>query len=161
MKKITFSVVILLACAMLASSQEKPSTYRPEADAKAELKDAILNAKAEKKHVLIQIGGNWCPWCIKFHQFATTEPKVDSIIKADYVNLLLNYSRENKNLDILESFQFPQRFGFPVFVVLDGDGKLLHTQDSGLLELDKGYSVKKVSTFLKNWNVAALDPKNY
>ena len=161
MKKITFSVVILLACAMLASSQEKPSTYRPEADAMAELKDAILNAKAEKKHVLIQIGGNWCPWCIKFHQFATTEPKVDSIIKADYVYLLLNYSRENKNLDILESFQFPQRFGFPVFVVLDGDGKLLHTQDSGLLELDKGYSVKKVSTFLKNWNVAALDPKNY
>ena len=161
MKKITFSIVILLACAMLASSQEKPSTYRPEADAMAELKDAILNAKAEKKHVLIQIGGNWCPWCIKFHQFATTEPKVDSIIKADYVYLLLNYSRENKNLDILESFQFPQRFGFPVFVVLDGDGKLLHTQDSGLLELDKGYSVKKVSTFLKNWNVAALDPKNY
>jgi hypothetical protein len=32
----------------------------------------------------------------------------------------------------------PQRFGFPVFVIIDGDGNVLHTQDSALLEQGKG-----------------------
>lgn len=156
-----FILLCLGLFSMLVFSQEHSQVYNPDANAKEDIKAAVARAKVENKHVLIQIGGNWCPWCIKFHQFATTDPKVDSLIKADYVYLLLNYSRENKNLDILKSLQYPQRFGFPVFVVLDGEGKQLHTQDSGLLELDKGYSTKKVATFLKNWNFAALEPSNY
>lgn len=158
-KSLLTSVLLILAVVVFA--QEKVTIYNPNADAKADLKKAIAKAKAENKHVLIQVGGNWCPWCVKFHKFATTEPKVDSIIKADYVFMLLNYSKENKNLDVLKTLQNPQRFGYPVFVILDGNGKLLHTQDSGYLEQDKGYDPKKVSTFLKGWNVKALDPKNY
>ena len=159
LKSIITGLLVLLSA--ITFSQDQTKLYKPDADAKAELKSSIAKAKAESKHVLIQLGGNWCPWCIKFHQFATTEAKVDSIIKADYIYMLLNYSKENKNLDVLKSLQNPQRFGYPVFVILDGNGKLLHTQDSGLLELDKGYDARKVITFLKGWNVAALDPKSY
>ena len=152
---------VLLILAVVAFAQEKANVYNPNADAKADLKKAIAKAKAENKHVLIQVGGNWCPWCIKFHKLATSDAKIDSTIKADYVYMLLNYSKENKNLDVLKTLQNPQRFGYPVFVILDGNGKLLHTQDSGLLEQDKGYDPRKVLTFLKGWNVKALDPKNY
>lgn len=158
MKKSIFTSILILA-AIVVFAQEKP--YNPTADAKADIKNAIAKAKAENKHVLIQVGGNWCSWCMKFHKMATTDFKVDSIIKADYVYILLNYSKENKNLDVLKTYQNPQRFGFPVFLILDGTGKLLHTQDSGLLELDKGYDPNKVSTVLKQWNFKALDPKNY
>lgn len=158
MKKSIITLTLLLA-SVIVFAQEKP--YNPTADAKADLKNAIAKAKAENKHVLVQVGGNWCSWCMKFHKMATTDPKVDSLIKADYVYVLLNYSKENKNLDVLKTYQNPQRFGFPVFLVLDGSGKLLHTQDSGFLELDKGYDPKKVSIFLKQWNFKALDPKNY
>jgi len=158
-RALTTSLLILVATILFA--QEKPNAYNPNADAKADLKNAISKAKTENKHVLIQVGGNWCPWCIKFHKMATTDVKIDSTIKADYVYILLNYSKENKNLDVLKTLQNPQRFGFPVFVILDGDGKLLHTQDSGLLELNKGYDPMKVLTVLKQWNVKALDPKNY
>jgi len=90
---------------------------------------------------------------------------IDSIIKKDYVYLLLNYSKENKNWDLMERFEYPNRFGFPVFVILDGDGKELHIQDSGLLEHPdpkvKGYDTIKVATFLKMWTVMALDPATY
>jgi hypothetical protein len=82
-------------------------------------------------------------------------------LTANYVFLLINYSRENKNMDLMKQFKFPQRFGFPVLLVLDADGNLLHTQDSGLLELEKGYDPEKVKTFLKNWTVKALDPNSY
>jgi thioredoxin-related protein len=160
MKKTIITSLLILA-SILVYSQEKANVYNPNADATADIKGAIAKAKAGKKHVLIQVGGNWCPWCIKFHKMATTDAKIDSIIKADYVYILLNYSKENKNLPILKTLQYPQRFGFPVFVILDGEGKLLHTQDSGFLGLDKGYDPKKVATFLKGWNFKALDPINY
>jgi hypothetical protein len=60
---------------------------------------------------------------------------------------------------------YPNRFGYPVFVILDQNGKELHIQDSGILEnCDpniKGYDTTKVVTFLKMWNVRALDPATY
>ena len=159
MKKLLILTFVFLA--FLVNAQEKPNIYNPNADAKADLRKAIAQAKNEKKHVLIQVGGNWCSWCIKFHKFATTDEKIDSLIKADYIYLLLNWSPENKNPEIMKELKYPNRFGYPVFVILDGDGQILHTQDSGLLELDKGYDPKKVFGFLYNWNVRALDPNTY
>jgi hypothetical protein len=74
---------------------------------------------------------------------------------------LLNTSRENKNLDILAGLGYPQRFGFPVLVVLNAEGKRIHTQNSAYLEQVKSYSREKVFEFLKQWTPAAIDPKNY
>jgi len=61
----------------------------------------------------------------------------------------------------MASLDYPQRFGFPVLVVLDQEGNRLHTQDTGYLELDKGYDPEKISRFLLNWNVASLKPESY
>ena len=164
MKNVLFSILFLLF-SVLSFSQEKSQPYNPIADAKADLKQAIETAKKENKHVLVQIGGNWCSWCLRFHAMALGASKIDSLMKADYVYLLLNYSKENKNWDLMEQFQYPNRFGFPVFVILDGNGKKLHIQDSGLLEYRdpkvKGYDTTKVVTFLRQWNVRALDPATY
>lgn len=154
-------VVLFLGLILNGMAQDKVKVYNPEADAKADLKVALEKALAQKKHVFIQLGGNWCPWCIRFHNFIIETPTVDSILNSDYVVLKINYSKENKNFDLLKDFEYPQRFGFPVFVILDANGKRLHTQDSGFLESGKGYDVKKVMTFLKSWTPSAIDPKNY
>lgn len=79
----------------------------------------------------------------------------------NYVFQLVNYSKENKNLDVLTALGYPQRFGFPVIVILDGDGNLIHTQNSAYLEKDKSYDEKIMLEFLKNWSPAALDPNSY
>jgi len=164
MKKLVL-VILMLSASIMLFSQEPAKPYNPSADAKADLLKAIDRAKLEKKHVLIQVGGNWCPWCLRFHAMAKGASKIDSLIKADYVYLLLNYSKENKNWHLMKQFGYPNRFGFPVFVILDGDGKELHIQDSGLLEHPdpkvKGYDTTKVVTFLKMWNVRAMDPETY
>jgi thioredoxin-related protein len=158
---------ILLVCFSLisflvgATCQGKTSIYNPNADAKVELNKAIEEANKLNKHVLVQVGGNWCPWCVKMHHFFQEQATVDSLINADYVFLRINYSKENKNLEVLEQLEYPQRFGFPVMVVLDGDGIRLHTQDTGFLEEEGGYSLKKVILFLRAWNIAALDPEAY
>jgi hypothetical protein len=73
----------------------------------------------------------------------------------------LNYSPENRNEDALASLDYPQRFGFPVFVILDGKGNRLHTQNSAYLEEGNGHDSKKVLEFFNHWSPAALDPKSY
>ena len=135
--------------------------YNPEANAKEDLNTAIAQAKKSNKHVLIMVGGNWCRWCRMFEKFKNENAKVDSSINSGFVFLHINYSKENRNLDVLSSLSFPQRFGFPVFLVLDANGTRLHTQNSAYLEEGEGYSEQKIIDFLNHWNPAALDPSLY
>ena len=160
LKLIVFFLLFTLSSGAFAQNQ-KPLVYNPEADAKAELQAAIKTAKASNKHVLVQVGGNWCSWCIKFHNLTITDAQLDSTIKANYVVLKVNHSKEVPNLAVLEALEYPQRFGFPVFVVLDGNGKRLHTQNSAYLEEDKGYSKKKILEFLGHWSKPALAAERY
>lgn len=159
MRLITLLTFICLSLAMY--SQDTIKLYNPEADAKADLQNVIALAKEQNKHVLIQIGGNWCPWCVRLHQFILDNPKIDSTLHADYILLRINYSPENRNPEVLAELDYPQRFGFPVLVIVDENGKRLHTQDTWYLELDKSYHPEKLIRFLQNWNREAVDPKNY
>lgn len=158
-KHLTGIFILVLLCAARAGATD--SLYHPQADAKKDIAQAIAKAKKEKKHVLIQAGGNWCSWCIEFNRFTTSDKQIDSAINADYVVYHLNYSPEQKNSDIFKSYGFPNRFGFPVFLVLDGDGKLIHTQNSAYLEEGKSYSRRKVIEFFAGWRPKALDEKQY
>jgi thioredoxin-related protein len=152
---------LLFVCSITLFSQEKIELYNTAIDGIKQINEAVVKAKTENKHVLVQVGGNWCPWCIRFNKFCTETPKIDSILKSCFVVIHLNYSRENSNYPSLVKLGYPQRFGFPVLVVLNGKGERLHTQDSGFLEKDKGYDTLKVVTFLKNWTTEALNPENY
>jgi thioredoxin-related protein len=160
MKKI-FLIFGLLYISIYTFSQTKETLYRPEANATIELNNAIDKAKSQNKNVLVQIGGNWCKWCLRFNKFCNETTSIDSSLKADYIVLHINYSKENENFSLLQKYDNPQRFGFPVFLIIDANGKRLHTQDSGLLESGDGYDVEKVLIFLKQWTTTAVNPQNY
>lgn len=159
MKYISLTFLLLFPLAVFC--QDSIKLYNPAADAVKELGIAVQSATDQNKHVLIQVGGNWCPWCIMLHQFIQENEVLDSIIKADYILLRINYSKENKNPQVLSQLEYPQRFGFPVLVILDQNGKRLHTQDTGYLEKEKTYDSDKIKRFLLGWNKAATDPKSY
>lgn len=165
MKRFTITLLSLFIGCTFLFSQEKSGPYNPKADVRTDLKAAVIQAKADNKHVLVQFGGNWCPWCIRFHQLVEGSPLIDSLVTADYIYLLANVTGKKAERDyaLLEEYGFPNRFGFPVFVILDGSGTQLHIQDSGILEhcTEKGYDTTKVATFLRMWNVRALDPETY
>ncbi|MCD6111801.1 MAG: hypothetical protein J7J86_00885 [Bacteroidales bacterium] len=48
-------------------AQKKAQIFNPKANAKKDINEAVAIAKKQNKNVLLQIGGNWCPWSIKFH----------------------------------------------------------------------------------------------
>jgi thioredoxin-related protein len=163
MKRIIFSTLLILGLFTAVYSQEKKEVhiYNPLADAKADIKAAVAKADKEGKNVLLQFGGNWCIWCIYFHDKLAVNDTMRTALNDNFIPVLVNWSPENKNEAILAEYGHPERFGFPVFVVLDNKGKLLHIQDSAYLEEGKGHSTKKVVNFFKQWSPKAIDPKTY
>ena len=124
----------------------------------ADIKSAIALAKETDKHVFVKVGGNWCGWCKMYAKFTKADKDIMRVMEDDYVFVLVNWSTENKNSDAMSYLGNPERFGFPVFVIIDGDGNVLHTQDSALLEQGKGYNKKHIMRFLTVWTAAAVDP---
>ena len=157
-RKIAILVSFILAFGVNTMAQK---IYDPSANAKTDIAKAVLLAKQEGKHVMLQVGGNWCPWCIKLHKYLNENSELNTLLKDNYVFLEVNYSKENKNLDVLSELDYPQRFGFPVMLILNGDGERIHTQNTGNLEEAKAYGFKKVKSFLYNWRPDALNPNHY
>lgn len=147
----------LMAQNKAADKEALPKVYNESIDAMDQIDKAIEQAQAEHKFVLCQVGGNWCPWCLRFADFAEKDSVIAPIIKDNYVWIHVNTSKANKNLEAMKRLDNPGRFGYPVFVILDSDGKRIHTQNSAYLEEGKGYSQKKVSEFLLNWTEKAIN----
>ncbi len=159
MKKLVCLLVLLASAAVLQA--QKTEIYNPDADAAKEVAAAVKRAKSSGKHVFLQIGGNWCPWCVKFHRFVDADGEIKTVVEENFEVVKVNYDPKNKNEDLLAKLEFPQRFGFPVFVILDENGKRIHTQNSAYLEKGDGYDNERVLRFFKNWSPQALNPESY
>ena len=156
-----FLMVLFLFVSLSSHAGDSTKLYNPSANVSKDVEQALARAKKEKKNVLLQVGGNWCVWCYRLNSFIQTDSLLKRLLDDNYVLYHLNYSKENKNLDYLKKLGYPQRFGFPVLIVLDANGKQLHTQDSALLEKGNGYDEEKVKSFLKNWAPGAFDEMLY
>ncbi len=129
-----------------------PKPYDATENAEAKIAELVKKAKAENKNIILQAGGNWCIWCLRFNNFVQTTPELKEIVDENYLYYHLNYSPENKNEKVFAKYDNPgAKFGYPVFIVLDQNGKMIHTQDSAVLEEGKGYSKEKVKAFFEKW----------
>jgi thiol:disulfide interchange protein len=138
-----------------AAAEEKaklPKPYDANANAEKDIENLIAKAKKENKNIILQAGGNWCIWCLRFNQYVQTTPELKTIVDKNYLYYHLNYSPENKNEKVFAKYSNPgAKYGYPVFIVLDKNGKQIHTQDSAVLEEGKGYGFEKVKTFFNEW----------
>lgn len=163
MKKYLIVFSIMLSCeALFSQDMTKFHLYQPAENAEMSITKAIGEANRQGKNVFIQIGGNWCIWCARFNDYITKDLSIDSMVKSNFVIYHMNYSKENYNAKLLAKYGYPQRFGFPVFLILDKNGNLLHTQNSAYLEDGgKSYNREKVIGFFNDWTPKALDPNQY
>jgi len=153
--KIRF-IVILTFFWFLAHAEK---VYDPSVDAMSEIIKAISIAKESNKHVFVKVGGNWCGWCKLYDKFSNSDEDIALIMRQEYITVLANWSPENRNLEAMNYLGRPQRFGYPVFIIIDGNGNVLHTQDTALLEEGRGYNKNHVLRFLKVWTYSAVSAK--
>lgn len=165
MKKIFVFVLFVALLSLSAHAQTAlKKVYNEEINPMTQIDEALAQAKSSGKFVVCQVGGNWCPWCLRFADFVTKDTTISQVIDQNFVYIHVNYNpRKSQDAEMtaqtqsmLKRLDNPARFGFPVFVVLDGQGKVLHIQDSSLLEEGKSYNQAKVLRFLKNWTPQAV-----
>ena len=165
MKKIFVFVLFVALLSLSAHAQTAlKKVYNEEINPMTQIDEALAQAKSSGKFVVCQVGGNWCPWCLRFADFVTKDTTISQVIDQNFVYIHVNYNpRKSQDAEktaqtqsMLKRLDNPARFGFPVFVVLDGQGQVLHIQDSSFLEEGKSYNQAKVLRFLKNWTPQAV-----
>ena len=138
--------------------------YNEEINPIEQIDQAVAKAKAEGKFVVCQVGGNWCPWCLKFADFIANDTAISKVIDENFEYIHVNYNprksqgpeKVEQGKAMMKRLDNAGRFGFPVFVILDEEGKILHIQDSSFLEEGEGYNQEKVLRFFKNWTPSAV-----
>ena len=123
--------------------------YDPARNADQDIKDGIAEAKRTGKRVLLEVGGQWCIWCHIMDDYFEKHAELLAFREKNFIMVKINFSDENKNEQVLS--RYPQVAGYPHLFVLDNDGKLLHSQDTGKLEEGRGYNLDKFMAFLKEW----------
>ncbi len=124
-----------------------PEKFEPARDAAADVQQAMTLAQAQRKLVLVDVGGEWCSWCHVFDRFVASHPDVAKVLAERYILVKVNYSPQNRNEGVLS--RFPKAKGYPHFYVLDASGKVLVSQASGELENARDYDEGKVLAFLQ------------
>ncbi len=156
-----FLLIFLIIGLNVSVIAQKDKPYDPNANPEKEIEEKLNLIEDSDKHLILMVGGNWCPWCRMLSEYFETNEEVKSLLSKNFEMVKVNYSKENKNEETLAKYGFPQRFGFPVLVVLDQNGNRIHTQNTVCLEEGKGYNDKRVKEFLKNWSYKALQPSSY
>lgn len=161
---VTLAFMMTMVVVMAHAQGALKKVYNESIDPMTQIDEALDKAKADGKFVICQVGGNWCPWCLKFADFVEKDTAVNKVVNDNFEYIHVNYNPRKaasaeavkKAESLMKRLNNPARFGFPVFVVLDEKGTVLHIQDSSFLEEGKGYDEKKVLRFLKNWTPKAV-----
>ena len=168
MKKLAITLLLAFVAAAAFGQGTPKKVYDEEINVNEQIDKALSQAKSAGKFVVCQVGGNWCPWCLRFADFITKDAEIARLIADNFIYIHVNYNPRGEKADpakakqaakMMQRLGNPGRFGYPVFVVLDAKGKVLYTQDSSFLDEGQGYDKAKVLRFFKNWTPEAVNGK--
>lgn len=96
-------VLLLLMTVIFALNihAQLPKVYNENINQMTQIDEAISKAKQANKFVVCQLGGNWCPWCLRFADFIT---KVNLDYYQDayeigYEKIIDTYAEATKHVD--------------------------------------------------------------
>ena len=104
---------------MLATNSPEPL------DATTLLNDALAEAKAANKRVIVQETATWCGPC---HMLAHFLERHRELWEQDYIWIRMD-ERWNGSDEVMNGIKEGPRGGIPWFAILDSDGKSLVTSD--------------------------------
>lgn len=153
--------LLVLLCALAARAAEYPAQgpdiYDPQASGASLVTAALARAAAEHKHVLLDFGANWCPWCHRLDTTLKSDPAVAAEVAEHFVVVMIDVNMRHgpkRNTDVNARYGNPIHEGLPVLVVLDATGRQLVTQESGILEEGEHHSPHRIVEFLRHWEPA-------
>jgi thioredoxin-related protein len=143
--RILCTVLLIFLAVPFGAAQDFDSKH----DAAADLQAAMTEAQRTGKHILLDVGGDWCIFCQQMGEFFRQKPDLAKLRDDNFVVVPVYYGEDNKNPQFFSHYGKPQ--GIPHFYVLDDHGRPLHSQH--VVELRDGsvYSPEKMKAFLLQW----------
>jgi len=127
-----------------------PYPYDEKADAEADLAAAIKRAKATRKLVLIDFGGNWCGDCRVFAGMIE-QPDLKAFVDKHYVVVTVDVGRYTRNMQIPARYGLDRLQGVPSFLVVDTKGKLVNDGAFFALTDARHMTPQSIADWLAQW----------
>jgi len=124
--------LILLAGLLATAAWAAPLPYDEAADAKADVKRTLGEAKKSNLPVLVIFGANWCEDCRALDKALKTGKNAE-LVNREFKVVKVDVGRFDKNLDVAEAYGNPIKKGIPGAAILSPDGKVLYLTKLGEL----------------------------
>ena len=136
-------------------SDMKKNIYPANADAHAEIKEALEKAVNAHKRLLLVFGANWCFDCHVL-DLAFQRSDIAPILVANYEVVHIDLGpEEEKNADLVKQYEIPLNKGIPALAVAESDGKLVASQKNGEFEDARSLAPEILVAFLNKWKPEA------
>jgi thioredoxin 1 len=137
-------LMILLAAAGVVHAGDWP--YDEQANASADVQQALKAARANHRNVLLVFGANWCKDCRVLDQalHGSSQRLIDgkfNVVKIDVGNF-------DKNLDLAEHYGNPIKKGIPAVVVVSPKDQVLYSTKGGELADARSMGEQGIYDFL-------------
>ena len=152
MKKLAL-IACLLLTASYAWSEDSHLPYDESANAEIDLAYAITEANKANKHVLIEMGANWCPDCRTLGEYFS-RPEIKTWLDERVVLVSVDVGEWDRNLDIVEEYENPISEGIPALVLLNSNNEVMFATLAG--ELASARSMSKND--LIDWLNKKIEP---
>ena len=124
--------------------------YPADADAHAEIKEALEKAVSGHKRVLVVFGANWCYDCHVL-DLAFQRADIAPILGTSFEVVHIDIGQGEKNQDLMKDYGVPVERGIPALVVLDSSGKVVFSQKNGEFEKARALGPEDLLAFLNQW----------
>ena len=127
--------------------------FDPSADAAAQVRDALAQAAREHKRVLVDFGGNWCGDCQILDYYFHQPPNSD-LIDHNYVVVDIDVGHLDHNVALANQYGATLAHGVPCLSILDAQGHVLYSQNSGEFSSMGRVDPAAVTQLLQQWKVS-------
>lgn len=128
----------------------KKNIYSDTANARMDISAAVKKAKAERKRVILDFGGNWCGDCQVLDYYMQDNVNAQLLAK-HFVVVHVDIGRFDRNVDVAKQYKVPIEKGVPALAVLDSNGALLYSQANKEFENMRNMRSSDVTEFLNHW----------
>lgn len=155
LKRHSIAAFAIVTLAVTAASAQNRTLYSDTANPQAEIAQAIKTATAQRKHIILDFGGNWCGDCLVLDMYFHQPPNLQ-LLNKNFVVVHIDIGHMDKNTDVAEKYKVPIKRGVPALAVLDSHGHLLYSQENKEGEaMSRGPDPAAVTKFLNQWKPKA------
>ena len=111
---------------------------------------ALLKARREDRHVLVEFGGNWCRWSNRIEKVLDAPP-FSGLINQNFEFLRCHLGNDGECYFPFDDFDVPEFRSVPFFVLIDPNELVVDHAFTESFECLWFYRRSKINAWLQNW----------